>query len=179
MEDIIKILQAKRVNKYEIEQIAASVMGDAKKCDELFQLTKSEDDSLSWHAWWVCEHITKLASTSFANKREEIISLLLACQHEGKQRLILNILMRLESDGSVSVPLLNFCFDNMLSPSQPVAVQSCCMKMAYKLCQREPELLPELKVILESAEPEFLTPATQCTISKILKSIASAGKRAK
>lgn len=176
MEKVIDVLRSKRLNKLEIEQTANYVAEEEERINGLLQLTQEEDLVLSWHAWWVCDHLAKQDPTIFEKHRESIISILLQSNHEGKQRLMLNVLMNTIDQENVSVPLLNFCFDNMLSPRKSVAVQACCMKLAYQLSLKEPELLPELKATLENAEPSFLTPATQSALRKILKELSKRKK---
>jgi hypothetical protein len=59
----------------------------------------------------------------------------------------------------------------MLSPQEPIAIQALCMKMAYELCKKEPELLPEYKYILENAEPEYYSKGIQNVIRNTLKQL--------
>lgn len=173
MEKIKEILRSHRLNKYEIEQIAESIGKNAEKIHTLL-LWAQEEDPLAWHAWWVCDHLAKGDHMLFCEHYGAIIRQLLESHHNGKQRLMLNVLMNTQSSDPISIPLLNFCLDNMLSPQKATAVQASCIKMAYKLCQKEPELLPELKVILENADPDFFTPATKGVTTKVLKAIGKA-----
>lgn len=53
------------------------------------------------------------------------------------------------------------------------------MKLAYKLCMQEQELLRELKVYLENAEPEYYSVGVRCTRKNILKRINSLHKKEK
>ncbi|MBR4840230.1 MAG: hypothetical protein IK005_07130 [Paludibacteraceae bacterium] len=173
MEKIKEILRSHRLNKYEIEQIAESIGKNAEKIHTLL-LWAQEEDPFAWHAWWVCDHLAKGDHMLFCEHYGAIIRQLLESHHDGKQRLMLNVLMNTQSSDPISIPLLNFCLDNMLSPKKSTAVQASCIKMAYKLCQKEPELLPELKVILENADPDFFTPATKGVTTKVLKAIGKA-----
>lgn len=169
MERVIEILRNKRINKFEIEQMGGYIGNDEAKIAQLVQLARSEEMPLAWHAWWLCEHIAKQSPTAFAPHQADVISELVGTKHEGKMRLTLNVLANTRTDGEISVPLLNFCLDNMLSPSRSVAVQACCMKLAFRLCRQEPSLLPELRILLGEADPSQLTAATRCCIRKIMK----------
>ena len=43
-------------------------------------------------------------------------------------------------------------FFRMLSPAETVAGQAVCMKLAYAICLKEPELMGELEAYLENME---------------------------
>lgn len=71
----------------------------------------------------------------------------------------------------VSVELLNYSLDHMLSLQESIGVQSLSIRMAYRLCKHEPELLSELKLILEHANTEFYSTGVKTAIRNILKKI--------
>ena len=55
--------------------------------------------------------------------------------------------------------------------AETVAGQAVCMKLAYAICLKEPELMGELEAYLENMEPEYYTAAVQCARNNILKKI--------
>ena len=59
----------------------------------------------------------------------------------------------------------------MLSLQESIGVQSLSIRMAYRLCKHEPELLSELKLILEHANTEFYSTGVKTAIRNILKKI--------
>lgn len=91
----------------------------------------------------------------------------------------LSILYQLPVTGDFPVTLFDYCINHMLSPGESIAVQALCMKLAYKLCMQEQELLRELKVYLENAEPEYYSVGVRCTRKNILKRINSLHKKEK
>ena len=88
-----------------------------------------------------------------------------------RQRLLLSILYNLPVTAPVSVELLNYSLDHMLSLQESIGVQSLSIRMAYRLCKHEPELLSELKLILEHANTEFYSTGVKTAIRNILKKI--------
>lgn len=162
-------LLEKRVSKQTVDLIANEVCQDQANFEYLYSLIDSDEDMLSWHALWVCEVLAKKDKSILINKAKDLEKKLLVCQHFGKQRLLLNILLKLQLLNPISVPLLNYCFYAMLDPSKPVAVQSVAMKMAFKICKLEPELLPELQCILQNAVYEYFQPSTKTTAKNILR----------
>lgn len=59
----------------------------------------------------------------------------------------------------------------MLDLNQAIATQALCIKMAYKLCRIEPELLPELKLYLENAELEYYSIGVKTCVRNVLKKL--------
>jgi len=84
---------------------------------------------------------------------------------------LLSILYNLPVTAPVSVELLNYSLDHMLSLQESIGVQSLSIRMAYRLCKHEPELLSELKLILEHANTEFYSTGVKTAIRNILKKI--------
>lgn len=63
----------------------------------------------------------------------------------GIRRLLLNTLLHLPVPKPINVAFLDFCLNGMLSPAETVAGQAVCMKLAYAICLKEPELMGELE----------------------------------
>ena len=97
----------------------------------------------------------------------------------GSKRLLLSILYHAPATKVPSVALLNFCLDAMLSPQESIGVQSLAIRMAYRLCEPEPELLYELRTILESTETEMYSTAVKSAVRNTLKKINQKNKKKK
>ena len=102
---------------------------------------------------------------------DDLVYRLSDCKHQGSKRLLLSILYNLPVTVPVSVELLNYSLDHMLSLQESIGVQSLSIRMAYRLCKHEPELLSELKLILEHANTEFYSTGVKTAIRNILKKI--------
>ena len=138
-QNIIKIketLSQTRVNRFEIDCIVDAILADTDMLPALYKMTEDEDDKLSWHAWWTCEHLARSNKNLFSLLREEISSRLLETKHEGKQRLMINILLNLPVGEPIPVALLNFCLDNMLSLQKPAAIQAGIQNCGHVACAR-------------------------------------------
>lgn len=59
----------------------------------------------------------------------------------------------------------------MLSPQESIGVQALAIRMAYLLCKQEPELLQELRLILENVELEYYSTGVKATVRNTLKKI--------
>ena len=56
-------------------------------------------------------------------------------------------------------------------PAFAIGVQALSIRMAYELCQHEPELLQELQLILENTDTEYYSTGVKTTIRNTLKKI--------
>lgn len=159
------------ISKLDIKPIVKSITQHQEEFADICQLTSDSKRLISWRALWVCEKLSEIHPGWFIPLREELTTRLLTYTHQGSKRLILSILFNLPVVEPISVPLLNFCFDRMLSLNESIGVQALCIKLAYQLCQKEPELLNELRIILESAETEYFSRGVTTSIRNTLKKI--------
>lgn len=154
-----------------IEPMIKSIRENPEEFADMYKLTFDPQLIVSWRALWVCEKLSEIHPGWFIPLQEELTERLLSCLHSGSKRLLLSIFFNLPVREPISVPLLNFCFDRMLSLNESIATQALCIKIAYRLCQKEPELLGELRIILESAETNFFSKGVNTTIRNTLKKI--------
>ena len=153
------------------EEFAYRILDNPESFPELYALTFNDNPKTAWRAMWVCEKVSYWFPEWFMDKRPELIQRTILCTNHGSKRCLLNILLYLPIEEPISVEFLNFCLDRMLSPQEPIAIQAQCIKMAYELCKKEPELLPEFKYILENAEPEYYSKGIQTVIRNTLKQL--------
>ncbi len=149
------------------------IMENTEKLPELYSLSCDTNPKVAWRATWICEKVSYQYPEWFINKRSELMQRVIHCTNDGTKRCLLNILLHLPPEEPISVEFLNFCLNNMLSPHEPIAIQAQCIKMAYELCKKEPELLREFRHILESAQPAYYSKGVQSTIRNTLKQLNS------
>ena len=162
-----------------IDQIVISVSRRPQEFIPLIQLTKDSEIKIAWRATWACEKLCKMYPEWFVPYYEQLIQELPDSPHDGIKRLRLSILYQLPVTGDFPVTLFDYCINHMLSPGESIAVQALCITLAHKLCMQEQELLRELKVYLENAEPEYYSVGVRCTRKNILKRINSLHKKEK
>lgn len=160
---------AQRLGKLEVEQLAHQITIHPENYDSLFHLTQHPNATISWHAWWVCDTLSRQETSWLAQHQQAIIDYALTTTHSGKRRLALSILLRLPL--ALSTDLLNFCLDTMSLAGTTPAVSALCMKLAYKLCVDEPELLNELQEYLTYMDTAFYTSAVIATRKNILQAM--------
>lgn len=137
----------------------------------IYQLIFDPDVTVSWRAGWVCEKLAEKHPEWFEGRQEELTEKIINCRHDGTRRVLLSILYDIPVAKPFPVNLLDFSFAHMLDLNEPIAIQSLCVKMAYKLCLEEPELLPELKMYLETAETEYYSTGVRTCIRKVMQNL--------
>ncbi len=156
-----------------IDAIVASVQSYPEDFERLYSLVTNKETKLSWRAAWACEKLSELSPEWFIPKYDEIVCLTLSMKHSGTKRLLLSILYNLPVPAEFPVELYNFCLEKMLSPDEAIAVQGLCIKLAYKIALKEPELLGEIRLYLENAETEYFSTGVKNCIRNVLKKINS------
>ncbi|MDL2213445.1 hypothetical protein LJC29_05695, partial [Bacteroides sp. OttesenSCG-928-N06] len=157
--------------KANIDSIVKSVDSYPEDFDTIYQLMNDPEIKVSWRAAWACEKIAEIRPSLFVGKEEELINKLIASNHDGTKRLLLSIIYDLPVPEPLPVNLLDYCFSHMYAPDESVGVQSLCIKMAYMLCRKEPDLLHELKLYMENTELEYYSTAIKTCTRNILKKL--------
>ncbi len=156
-----------------VDAIVESVLFYPEDFEPLYSLVTNKETKLSWRAAWACEKLSELTPEWFIPKYDEIVSLTLSMKHSGTKRLLLSILYNLPLPAEFPVELYNFCLEKMLSPDEAIAIQALCIKLAYKIALKEPELLSEIRLYLENAETEYFSTGVKNCIRNVLKKINS------
>ncbi|NDV64490.1 hypothetical protein [Bacteroides sp. 224] len=159
------------ISKSNIDDIVESVHHHPEDFKLIYDYTNHEELKISWRALWACEKLAELHPDWFDSLKEEVIHKLLNCTHAGSKRILLSILYNLPVYKPIPIPLLDYCFSHMLDMNESIGVQSLAIKMAYKICCVEPELLYELKLYLENAEPEYYSTGVKTCIRNTLRRI--------
>ncbi len=172
-----------RLSVNDIYSLCLQTQGKENNClkEELYQLTFDENDRVSFNALWVLTHFDKANTPWFFQKHNELIDRVLAEKNETKRRLMLQLLLRQPfEEESLRSDFIDFCIAKITACSQPYAIRSYCMKLAYEQMKYYPELLEELRMALDMLEQEVLSPgmlsAKRQIMKKIKRSLGSFGK---
>ncbi len=159
-----------RIGMDEVEEILRLTHDSDCRKQELYDLVMGEDEAVGYYAAWIFTHFSSQDNKWLYNKQDELIFEVMTCKHGGKRRVILNVLYRQPFANPPRVDFLDFCLERMLSNKELPGVQSLCMKIAYELCLPIPELLQELKTMLEMMEGD-LVPSIRAVRKNILTAI--------
>lgn len=160
-----------RIGVDDIFEFLYLTQGKNKRKQELYTLLFDKDDTVAYQAAWVLTHFSISENEWLYTKQEELINEVLSCQHPGKRRLLLNMLNRQPLANPPRVDFLDFCLERMLSKDELPGVQTLCIKLAYEMCRPIPELLQELRSMLEIMEPSLLVPSIRAVRKNVLKAM--------
>jgi len=126
--------------------------------EQIFQLIFKLDEKFKWRAAWACQKISEKHPEWFNESHfDQLKTLVLSTSYGGLLRGCLSILNNITFPNPLPVDLLNACYDWMISPKYPIAVQAISMKLIYKFCVLEPELKPEFITYLENMDSSCLS----------------------
>lgn len=150
---------------------------------EIYQEVKSEGDFLGFARQYAFDPDYKVARSALwgltkAQNHElstlqpllnELIDQAMHTDNSSVRRLTLNVIERLEmEEDDLRTDFLDFCFEHAVKGDEFPGVQTLCIKLAYRMSQPYPELMDELRRLLESMEIEYYKPAVKGIRNKIL-----------
>ena len=117
----------------------------------VFSYLSSPKQRLAWRSGWILCHLQQQAPHFFVAKQKEMMDLLLSTPYHGVRRSLLFLICHSEQT-DYPVAFINQCFEWMLSPKQPPAIQVYSMYCLSKVCALYPDFTTELLVCLENVE---------------------------
>lgn len=134
------------------------------------QYAFDDDYRVSRSALWGLTKASNKELSALKVMLNELIDQAMQTENSSVRRLTLNIIERLKMDeDDMRTDFLDFCLEHAVKGDELPGVQTLCMKLAYRMCQPYPELMDELKRILEAMEIEFYKPAVVGLRKKILQ----------
>ena len=166
----------KKLNKKlcmdDIYEICILCHGNSRKKAELYQLIFDEDERVATNALWVFTHFDMQNNEWLYAKHDDLIDRVLVEKNETKRRLILQLLLRQPFEKkSLRSDFIDFCIAKITACSQPYAIRCYCMKLAYEQMKYYPELLTELKAVIDMLEQEPLSPGLTSAKKQVMKKI--------
>lgn len=153
-----------------IDKLVEDVSANPVDFKSIYSLIFDEDLNVAWRAAWSCEKISEKHISWFDDSHfEQLTELFVSTKHNGLQRGCISILYNLPLPEHIPVELINTCFDRMISPKSPIAVQALSMKMLLRICKKEPDFIPELKAYLENIDAESYSAGFNSTRKNVLK----------
>lgn len=154
-----------------ITGIVDTVLNKPDELDNIYLLMDDKEQKVAWRAAWACEKLSEIRPEWFIPRQDDLLDRLFACRHDGTKRVLLSTLYNLPNPEPYSVPFLDYALDHMLDPKESIATQALCIKLAYRLCRIDPDLLEELKLRLQSADRDLYSAGVKSTMKNILKKL--------
>ncbi len=163
---------SKPLSKNFLDHIVVNVFENPKDFEVVFKLIFDADKNTAWRAAWACIKISEKYPDWFNEKQvAEIIDFALLVSHPSLHRGCLSILYNLPLPKDISVYFINACFEWMVSPKYPIAVQSLSMKILFEICKSDTDLSSELKSYLQNIDSNCYSVGYNTVRKNILKKL--------
>lgn len=151
--------------------VIAEIESRPERFEELIQCCLSEDSQLEFIAIWAVQHCVEKDPQLIEPYLGDLLERLQRPSHDALKRVLMRILMQIELPEEHWGEIAELSFRYVDSPGEAVAIRANAMSVAYKLCEKLPELGNELELIIET-HLAFGKKAFQARGKKILKKLA-------
>ncbi|MES2431097.1 MAG: hypothetical protein V4556_09175 [Bacteroidota bacterium] len=159
----------KKHSKEQCDMIVAWVGSDQKRFDELFELFLNDDAIVvqrsGWPMSYCVEAYPELIKKHFARliknlKKEKL--------HDAVKRNSTRALKYVDIPEKYQGEIMDICFNYVASPTESVGVKVFSLDILGKLAKDYPEILPEIKLLIEEQWPHQ-TPGFKSSAKRIMK----------
>ena len=162
----------KPLSKLFVDQLALEVYTNPSDFEIVYKLIFDQDEKVAWRSAWACQKISEKYPTWFSDKQfYELAALAISTNQGGLQRGCLSVLNNISLPNEIPVDFINSCFEWMVSPKSPIAVQALSMKLLHKICLQEPGFTVELIAYLENIDPNDYSAGFKSTRKNVLKAL--------
>lgn len=160
------------LSRHFVDYLVLEIFANPADFDIVYQLIFDSEIKVAWRAAWACQKISEKHPEWFTEKHYlELANLAIKTSHGGLHRGCLSVLYNLTIPNPIPVNFLNACFEWMISPRFPIAVQATSMKILFEICKLEPDLIPEFRTYLETISPDDYSKGFNATRNNILKKL--------
>ncbi|MCU4157926.1 hypothetical protein J1N10_18275 [Carboxylicivirga sp. A043] len=133
--------------------LASEICQNPNDVKLLLELNEHPDQKIAWRTAYLLD----LAHDIKSNILEEYLELIMdrtpKLSNQSIKRHYLRILSQHDLSEIADGQLLDCCFEWLQTEDTPIAVKAHCMQIIYDLTIPYPELIPELKAVLENLLP--------------------------
>lgn len=170
----MKYLLSHRLSMDGINDICLLVQGEQNHSlkEQLYQLTLDDDRRVATNALWVFTHFALADNAWLYAKHDQLIDRCLNEKDATKLRLMLNLLLRQPyTEEDIRTDFIDYCLMRLTDPKSPYAIRAQCIKLAYEQMKYWPELLNELRQMLEMISCEPLSPGLRSAWRQVMKKL--------
>ncbi|MCT4589834.1 MAG: hypothetical protein N4A71_18565 [Carboxylicivirga sp.] len=119
----------------------------------LLELHEHKDSKIAWRTAYLLDLAHDHNTSILDNHLELLLARTPALSNQSIRRHYLRILSQHDLSELADGNFLDCCFECLQTEETPIAVKAHCMQIIYDLTIPYPELIPELKAVLESLLP--------------------------
>ena len=123
---------------------------DAERLAALLDVFMGDDYRLTQRSAWVVRYVGEQAPYLLEPRLPQLVAMLRKPDvHPAVQRNVLNVFEAIDMPIAVQDELADCCFQYLADPQAAAALRASAITILDKICQRVPELRPELRLLLE------------------------------
>lgn len=165
-------LLSKPLSKNFLDNLVQNIFENPADFQIIYQLIFDLDKTVAWRAAWACTKVSLKHPEWFSEKQvHDIMEFTSIVSSTSVLRGCLAIILNLPMPQNISVHFINSCFEWMISPKFPIAIQALCMKILFEICQKQPDFSFELKAYLENVDVSCFSVGYSSTRKNILKKL--------
>jgi len=159
----------KEHSKTQCTKIVKWVGNDQKRFNELFDLFLNDEYRVVQRAAWPLGYCV-IAHPVFISKhwKKLINNLKKPGLHDSVKRNSIRLMQDISIPEKYDGEIMDLCFKYLESPTEPLAVKVFSMSVLDKLAKKYPEIMPELRLLIEDQLPHQ-TAGFKSRAKKILK----------
>ena len=161
-------------SKRQSERIATFIGKNPDRFRELMDLFFGEEYRITQRAAWAVSHCTDQYPELILPHLDQLIHNLRNKTHVAVRRNSLRVLQFVEIPEHLLGEAADICFQLLASHDEPVAIKVFSMTVLWNICQKEPDLSHELKLIIEEQLP-YGTAGFKNRSNKILTAMRKKG----
>jgi len=160
------------LSRHFVDQLVQEIFVHPADWTIVYQLIFDPEVKVAWRAAWACQKIAEKHPEWYTDTQfKELAALAISTTHGGLLRGCLSTLLNLPIPNPIPVELINACFDWMVSPKAPIAVQAISMKILFRICIIEPDFKPELRAYLENVDSTAYSAGFNSTRKNVLNKL--------
>ncbi|MEM6699078.1 MAG: hypothetical protein AAF599_11820 [Bacteroidota bacterium] len=149
----IKTALLEEHSKAQALRISEYIGTSAERFDELMQCFFADDWRTNQCAAYTLNHVVDQQPALFAPYVEKSIENLKTPKHDAVKRNTLRIFQYYDVPEKLQGVLVDLAFNFLASPKEPIAVRVFSMNVIFNVAKKEPDLLHELKILIEEGMP--------------------------
>ncbi len=162
-------------SKPQTMKIVAYIGSDQSRFGELIVLVLGEDSKIAQRAAWTMSHCLETSPNLIIPHLKVLLENLRNPVHDAIKRNTIRALDLIEIPEDLLGLVADICFEFLDSTKESIAIRVFSMTALFKVCQQEPELSSELKIIIEDHYPHG-SAGFKSRARRILKGIAKLQK---
>ncbi len=149
----IKAEILKEHSKEQTIKIASYIGNNQNRFDELIALMLKGEKKVAQRAAWIMNYCVEAKPDIINPHIEELLHNLQNPVHDAIKRNTLRALEYIEISEDLMGLIAEICFEFLDSTKESIATRVFSMSALYKVCQKEPGLSNELKLVIEDHYP--------------------------